>query len=50
VVLEAVAYSDDFPTAVYRTLRAARPQALTRSRSVSSPAALAFASVMTGAA
>jgi hypothetical protein len=34
---------DAFATAVYRTLRAAHPRALTRSRSVSSLAAPAFA-------
>lgn len=33
---------------VHRTLRAAHPQALTRSRSVTSPAAPAFASAMMG--
>ncbi|WP_327342323.1 potassium channel family protein [Streptomyces europaeiscabiei] len=41
-------YDDDFATAVYRTLRAAHPQALTRSRSVSSLAAPAFAGAMMG--
>ncbi|MBC2904739.1 potassium channel family protein [Streptomyces cupreus] len=41
-------YDDDFATAVYRTLRAAHPHALTRSRSVSSLAAPAFASAMMG--
>ncbi len=39
---------DHFATAVYRTLRAAHPQALTRSRSVSSLAAPAFAGAMMG--
>ncbi|MEU0336390.1 NAD(P)-binding protein [Streptomyces sp. NPDC006193] len=41
-------YDDDFATAVYRTLRAAYPQALTRSRSVSHLAAPAFAGAMLG--
>jgi Trk K+ transport system NAD-binding subunit len=41
-------YDDDFATAVYRTLRAAYPQALTRSRSVSHLAAPAFAAAMLG--
>ncbi len=41
-------YDDDFATAVYRTLRAAHPQALTRSRSVSHLAAPAFAAAMMG--
>ncbi|CDR01891.1 NAD(P)-binding protein [Streptomyces iranensis] len=41
-------YDDHFATAVYRTLRAAHPQALTRSRSVSSLAAPAFAGAMMG--
>ncbi|MFE2044156.1 NAD-binding protein [Streptomyces sp. NPDC059477] len=41
-------YDDDFATAVYRTLRAAHPGALTRSRSVSHLAAPAFASAMFG--
>ncbi len=41
-------YDDDFATAVYRTLRAAHPQALTRSCSVSSLAAPAFAGAMMG--
>ncbi|MFD6974190.1 potassium channel family protein [Streptomyces sp. NPDC059949] len=41
-------YDDDFATAVHRTLRAAHPQALTRSRSVTSLAAPAFASAMMG--
>ncbi|GAA3367210.1 NAD-binding protein [Streptomyces sannanensis] len=41
-------YDDDFATAVYRTLRAAHPEALTRSRSVSSLAAPAFAGAMMG--
>ncbi len=41
-------YDDDFATAVYRTLRAAHPQALTRSRSVSHLAAPAFAAAMLG--
>jgi len=41
-------YDDDFATAVYRTLRATHPQALTRSRSVSHLAAPAFAGAMMG--
>ncbi|MFB7374157.1 NAD-binding protein [Streptomyces sp. NPDC056222] len=41
-------YDDDFATAVYRTLRAAHPEALTRSRSVSTLAAPAFATAMMG--
>ncbi|MFJ7152315.1 NAD-binding protein [Streptomyces sp. NPDC100445] len=41
-------YDDDFATAVYRTLRAAHPQALTRSRSVTHLAAPAFAGAMIG--
>ncbi|MFJ8079263.1 NAD-binding protein [Streptomyces sp. NPDC096205] len=41
-------YDDDFATAVYRTLRAAHPNALTRSRSVSTLAAPAFAGAMMG--
>ncbi|MDO0926560.1 NAD-binding protein [Streptomyces sp. TG1A-8] len=41
-------YDDDFATAVYRTLRAAHPQAQTRSRSVSHLAAPAFAGAMLG--
>ncbi|WP_173265342.1 NAD(P)-binding protein [Streptomyces pacificus] len=41
-------YDDDFATAVYRTLRAAHPGALTRSRSVTSLSAPAFASAMMG--
>ncbi|WP_326623511.1 NAD-binding protein [Streptomyces decoyicus] len=41
-------YDDDFATAVYRTLRAAHPDALTRSRSVSTLAAPAFAGAMMG--
>jgi len=41
-------YDDDFATAVYRTLRAAHPAALTRSRSVSHLAAPAFAGAMMG--
>ncbi|MFK4145641.1 NAD-binding protein [Streptomyces sp. NPDC004065] len=41
-------YDDDFATAVYRTLRAAHPGALTRSRSVSHLAAPAFAGAMFG--
>ncbi|AIR99630.1 NAD-binding protein [Streptomyces glaucescens] len=41
-------YDDDFATAVYRTLRAAHPHALTRSRSVSHLAAPAFAGAMFG--
>ncbi|MFG2607649.1 NAD-binding protein [Streptomyces sp. NPDC048514] len=41
-------YDDDFATAVYRTLRAAYPQALTRSRSVTYLAAPSFAGAMLG--
>ncbi|MFJ7988677.1 NAD-binding protein [Streptomyces sp. NPDC096351] len=41
-------YDDDFATTVYRTLRAAHPDALTRSRSVSTLAAPAFATAMMG--
>ncbi|MFF0203237.1 NAD-binding protein [Streptomyces sp. NPDC005017] len=41
-------YDDDFATAVYRTLRAAHPQALTRSRSVTHLAAPSFAGAMFG--
>ncbi|URM92830.1 NAD-binding protein [Streptomyces sp. MRC013] len=41
-------YDDDFATAAYRTLRAAHPEALTRSRSVSHLAAPAFAGAMMG--
>ncbi|WP_281154885.1 NAD-binding protein [Streptomyces sp. HYC2] len=41
-------YDDDFATAVYRTLRAAHPNALTRSRSVTHLAAPAFAGAMFG--
>ncbi|MER5209345.1 NAD-binding protein [Streptomyces sp. NPDC002838] len=41
-------FDDDFATAVYRTLRAAHPRALTRSRSVSTLAAPAFAGAMMG--
>ncbi|PCG81393.1 potassium transporter TrkA [Streptomyces sp. WZ.A104] len=41
-------YDDEFATAVYRTLRAAHPQALTRSRSVSHLAAPSFAGAMMG--
>ncbi|MEU0051535.1 NAD-binding protein [Streptomyces sp. NPDC006184] len=41
-------YDDDFATAVYRTLRAAYPEALTRSRSVTHLAAPAFAGAMLG--
>ncbi|MEV7286946.1 NAD-binding protein [Streptomyces sp. NPDC093252] len=41
-------YDDGFATAVYRTLRAAHPDAPTRSRSVSHLAAPAFASAMLG--
>ncbi|MEV7688365.1 NAD(P)-binding protein [Streptomyces bungoensis] len=41
-------YDDDFAAAVYRTLRAAHPQASTRSRSVSHLAAPAFAGAMLG--
>ncbi|GFM98098.1 potassium transporter TrkA [Streptomyces fulvorobeus] len=41
-------YDDEFATAVYRTLRTAHPQALTRSRSVSHLAAPSFAGAMMG--
>ncbi|MFJ2764715.1 potassium channel family protein [Streptomyces prasinus] len=41
-------YDDEFATAVYRTLRAAHPDAVTRSRSVSHLAAPAFAGAMMG--
>lgn len=41
-------FDDDFASAVYRTLRAAYPDALTRSRSVSTLAAPAFAAAMVG--
>ncbi|MER5432137.1 NAD-binding protein [Streptomyces sp. NPDC002588] len=41
-------YDDDFATAVYRTLRAAHPHALTRSRSVSHLSAPSFAGAMMG--
>ncbi|MEU9379316.1 NAD-binding protein [Streptomyces sp. NPDC048255] len=41
-------YDDDFATAVYRTLRAAHPDALTRSRSVTHLSAPAFAGAMMG--
>ncbi|MFI5661967.1 NAD-binding protein [Streptomyces sp. NPDC051684] len=41
-------YDDAFATAVYRTLRAAHPLALTRSRSVTTLAAPAFAGAMMG--
>ncbi|MFD8386226.1 potassium channel family protein [Streptomyces sp. NPDC059679] len=41
-------YDDRLATAVYRTLRAAHPHALTRSRSVSTLAAPAFAGAMMG--
>nr|WP_200307142.1 NAD(P)-binding protein [Streptomyces adelaidensis] len=41
-------YDDDFATAVHRTLRAVHPDALTRSRSVSTLAAPAFAGAMMG--
>ncbi|WTS99023.1 NAD-binding protein [Streptomyces sp. NBC_00090] len=41
-------YDDDFATAVYRTLRAVHPEALTRSRSVTHLAAPAFAGAMMG--
>ncbi|MEU0223092.1 NAD-binding protein [Streptomyces sp. NPDC006284] len=41
-------YDDDFATAVYRTLRAAHPGALTRSRSVTHLSAPAFAGAMMG--
>ncbi|MGA5198442.1 NAD-binding protein [Streptomyces exfoliatus] len=41
-------YDDDFATVVYRTLRTAHPEALTRSRSVTHLAAPAFAGAMMG--
>ncbi|MEU1122388.1 NAD-binding protein [Streptomyces sp. NPDC005899] len=41
-------FDDEFATAVYRTLRTAHPQALTRSRSVSHLAAPSFAGAMMG--
>ncbi|MEU4064626.1 NAD-binding protein [Streptomyces wedmorensis] len=41
-------YDDDFATAVYRTLRSAHPDAVTRSRSVTHLAAPAFAGAMMG--
>ncbi|MCH0566702.1 NAD(P)-binding protein [Streptomyces sp. MUM 2J] len=41
-------YDDEFATAVFRTLRTAHPDALTRSRSVSHLAAPAFAGAMMG--
>ncbi|WP_051764247.1 potassium channel family protein [Streptomyces sp. NRRL F-5135] len=41
-------YDDDFATAVYRTMRTVHPGALTRSRSVSTLAAPAFAIAMMG--
>ncbi len=41
-------YDDDFAAAVFRTLRATHPHALTRSRSVSHLAAPAFAGAMMG--
>ncbi|MGP3690486.1 potassium channel family protein [Streptomyces sp. IBSNAI002] len=41
-------YDDEFATAVHRTLRSAHPQAVTRSRSVTSLAAPAFATAMMG--
>ncbi|MFI0821055.1 NAD-binding protein [Streptomyces sp. NPDC021098] len=41
-------YDDRFATAVYRTLRVAHPQAVTRSRSVSTLAAPAFAGALMG--
>ncbi|MEV6795607.1 NAD-binding protein [Streptomyces sp. NPDC051320] len=41
-------FDDEFASAVYRTLRAAHPQAVTRSRSVSTLAAPAFAGAMMG--
>ncbi|MDV5143915.1 NAD-binding protein [Streptomyces sp. SBC-4] len=41
-------YDDDFATAVYRTLRSAHPEAVTRSRSVTHLAAPAFAGAMMG--
>ncbi|WP_374230108.1 NAD-binding protein [Streptomyces sp. OfavH-34-F] len=41
-------YDDEFATAVYRTLRTAHPQAITRSRSVSHLAGPSFAAAMMG--
>ncbi|MFJ4470099.1 NAD-binding protein [Streptomyces sp. NPDC089424] len=41
-------FDDDFAAAVYRTLRAAHPRALTRSRSVTHLAAPSFAGAMMG--
>ncbi|MGN9763326.1 NAD-binding protein [Streptomyces sp. SD31] len=41
-------YDDEFAAAVHRTLRAAHPRSLTRSRSVSTLAAPAFAGAMMG--
>ncbi|MEV8564466.1 NAD-binding protein [Streptomyces sp. NPDC051322] len=41
-------FDDEFASVVYRTLRAAHPQAVTRSRSVSTLAAPAFAGAMMG--
>ncbi|MEN3582605.1 NAD-binding protein [Streptomyces sp. ZYX-F-203] len=41
-------FDDDFSTAVYRTLRATHPRALTRSRSVTQLAAPAFAGAVMG--
>ncbi|NML51571.1 potassium transporter TrkA [Streptomyces sp. R302] len=41
-------YDDDFAAAVYRTLRSAHPNAVTRSRSVTHLAAPAFAGAMMG--
>ncbi|MFI2048587.1 NAD-binding protein [Streptomyces purpureus] len=41
-------YDDEFATAVYRTLRTAHPDALTRSRSVTHLSAPAFAGAMMG--
>ncbi|WP_328540939.1 NAD-binding protein [Streptomyces sp. NBC_00344] len=41
-------FDDEFASAVYRTLRAAHPRAVTRSRSVSTLAAPAFAGAMMG--
>ncbi|MFJ5708621.1 NAD-binding protein [Streptomyces sp. NPDC093105] len=41
-------YDDDFAAAVYRTLRSAHPDAVTRSRSVTHLAAPAFAGAMMG--
>ncbi|WP_328303842.1 NAD-binding protein [Streptomyces sp. NBC_00435] len=41
-------YDDEFATAVHRTLRTAHPHAVTRSRSVTSLAAPAFAAAMMG--